>query len=62
VKVKHLTLYINDKQPNDLGSSFIHPMAMFIYVRLQEILNVVCNISKVSTEIRGQDVKPGNSD
>ena len=62
MKVKHLTLYISDKQPNDLGSNFIHPLAMFIYIRLQEILNVMCNISTVSTEIRAQDVKPGNSD
>jgi len=62
VKVKHLTLYISDKQPNDLGSNFIHPVATFIYIRLHEILNVICNISRVSTEIRLQALKPGNSD
>lgn len=62
MKVKHLTLYISDKQPSDLGSNFIHPLVMFIYIRLQEILNVTCNISIVSIEIRLQAVKPGNSD
>jgi len=45
VKVKHLTLYISNKKTNDLGSNFIHPMAMFIYIRLHEILNVICNIN-----------------
>jgi hypothetical protein len=62
VKVKHLTFYISDKQPSDLGSNFIHPLAMLIYIRLYEILNVICNISRVSTEIRLQAIKPGNSD
>jgi hypothetical protein len=62
VKVKHLTLYISDRQPNDLGSNFMHPFAIFIYIRLQEILNVMCNINIVSIEIRLQAVKPGNSD
>jgi hypothetical protein len=62
VNVKHLTLYVSDKQPNDIGLNFILPLAMFIHIRLQEILNVMCNISIVSLEIRMQAVKPGNSD